>query len=251
MSICRFFFGRGPTADTMDALQHWGLLCNPVLKMNFFSIFPCNGAPVEWNWQRKTEVCREKPVPVPLYPPQIPHTPTRDRTQASAVRGRRLTTWTMAQPVFLCYVGMKTGIFWKHKKCRCWIYDYKGHKVKKKAYKRQQKRENTGMSSMLMGSWRIMSSMDDDAYVPVHKDLQAWFAVDPVQWEPPQPPALSKSLSDHVTQLLAHDDIEEGHWHLCLPHPLDLEIKPQEYVQRSTWDKLSSLYWWIFHLLSF
>jgi hypothetical protein len=33
----------------------------------------------------------EKPVPVPLCPPQISHGLTRDRTQASAVRGRRLT----------------------------------------------------------------------------------------------------------------------------------------------------------------
>jgi hypothetical protein len=33
----------------------------------------------------------EKPVPVPLYPPQTPHGLTRDRTRASAVEGRRLT----------------------------------------------------------------------------------------------------------------------------------------------------------------
>jgi hypothetical protein len=33
----------------------------------------------------------EKPVPVPLCPPQTPHRLTRDRTRASAVEGRRLT----------------------------------------------------------------------------------------------------------------------------------------------------------------
>jgi hypothetical protein len=33
----------------------------------------------------------EKPVPVPLCPPQISHGLTRDRTRASAVNGRRLT----------------------------------------------------------------------------------------------------------------------------------------------------------------
>jgi hypothetical protein len=33
----------------------------------------------------------EKPVPVPLCPLQISHGLTRDRTLASAVRGRRLT----------------------------------------------------------------------------------------------------------------------------------------------------------------
>jgi hypothetical protein len=32
----------------------------------------------------------EKPVPVPLCPPQISHGLTRNRTRASAVRGRRL-----------------------------------------------------------------------------------------------------------------------------------------------------------------
>jgi hypothetical protein len=53
---------------------------------------------VEWNWQGKTEVLGEKPVPVPLCPPQIPHGLIRDRTRASAVRGRRLTAWAMARP---------------------------------------------------------------------------------------------------------------------------------------------------------
>ena len=38
-----------------------------------FFVFPCNGTPVEWNWQGKTDVLGEKPVPVPLCPPQIPH----------------------------------------------------------------------------------------------------------------------------------------------------------------------------------
>jgi hypothetical protein len=44
----------------------------------------------------KTEKLEEKPVPVPLCPPQIPHGLTRALTRASAVRGRRLTTWAMA-----------------------------------------------------------------------------------------------------------------------------------------------------------
>jgi hypothetical protein len=91
----------GPAADATDALQPWGLLCNPVMKMRMMIIFcpfPSNGAPMEWNWQGKTEELGEKPVPVPLCPPQIPHGLTRDRTRASAVRGRRLTAWTMARP---------------------------------------------------------------------------------------------------------------------------------------------------------
>jgi hypothetical protein len=64
--------------------------------ISFFYFFPSNGATVEWNWQVKTEVLREKPVPVPLCPPQIPHGLTQDRTPASAVGGRRLTAWAMA-----------------------------------------------------------------------------------------------------------------------------------------------------------
>jgi hypothetical protein len=54
---------------------------------------------VEWNWQGKTEVLGEKPGPVPLCPPQIPHGLTRDRTRASAAGDRRLTAWAMARPV--------------------------------------------------------------------------------------------------------------------------------------------------------
>ena len=46
----------------------------------------------------ETEVLGEKPVPVPLCPPQIPHGPIRDQTRASAVRGRRLAAWAMAGP---------------------------------------------------------------------------------------------------------------------------------------------------------
>jgi hypothetical protein len=46
---------------------------NPTWTDQFFFILPSNGAPVEWNWQGKTEVLGEKPVPVPLCPPQIPH----------------------------------------------------------------------------------------------------------------------------------------------------------------------------------
>jgi hypothetical protein len=53
---------------------------------------------MEWYWQAKTEELGEKPVPVPLCPPQIPHGFTQERTRASEVGGRRLTTWAMARP---------------------------------------------------------------------------------------------------------------------------------------------------------
>jgi hypothetical protein len=92
---------KGPAADATDAQQPWGSLCNRVMKTKMIIIFcpfPSNGAPVEWNWQGKTEVLGEKPVPVPLCPPEIPHGLNRDRTRASAVGGRRLTAWAMARP---------------------------------------------------------------------------------------------------------------------------------------------------------
>jgi hypothetical protein len=54
-------------------------------------------ATVEWYIDGKTEELGKKPVPVPLCPPQITHGLTRARTRASAVRGRRLTTWAMAR----------------------------------------------------------------------------------------------------------------------------------------------------------
>jgi hypothetical protein len=87
-----------------------GLLCNLMMKMmRFFLLFHFNGAPVEWNWQGKTEVLGEKPVPVPLCPPQIPHGLTRYRTRASALRGRRLTAW---RPIFIRYLGLSSLIRW-------------------------------------------------------------------------------------------------------------------------------------------
>jgi hypothetical protein len=91
-----FLFVKGPAADATDAPQPWGF---PVMKMiSIFFVFPSNGARVEWNWQGKTEVLGENPVPVPLCPPQILQGLTRDRTRASALRGRRLTAWAMARP---------------------------------------------------------------------------------------------------------------------------------------------------------
>jgi hypothetical protein len=53
-----------------------------------------------WNdIDRKTEGLREKPVPVPLYPPQIPHGLPWAWTWASVVRSWRLTAWTLAWPM--------------------------------------------------------------------------------------------------------------------------------------------------------
>jgi hypothetical protein len=53
---------------------------------------------VEWYWQGKDEEFGEKPVPVPLRLPQIPHGLTQAWTRSSAVRGRRLTVWDTERP---------------------------------------------------------------------------------------------------------------------------------------------------------
>jgi hypothetical protein len=93
-------YRRVPVADATDAPQPWRLTVQLYEEDEEVSLlFHFNGAPVEWNWQGKTEVLGEKPVPVPLCPPQIPQGPTRDPTRASAVRGRRLTAWAMARPL--------------------------------------------------------------------------------------------------------------------------------------------------------
>jgi hypothetical protein len=85
-------------------------------------------ATVEWYRQWKTEELGEKPAPVPLCPPQIPHGLNRARTRASAVRGRRLTAWAMArsfrnltlttcEETTRCVVSyervQKIGVFWQ------------------------------------------------------------------------------------------------------------------------------------------
>jgi hypothetical protein len=64
-------------------------------------------ATVKWYWQGKTEELGDKPVPVPPCPPQIPHGLTQARTRASAVGGRRLTTWAMARPLAEVHNAMR------------------------------------------------------------------------------------------------------------------------------------------------
>jgi hypothetical protein len=75
---CVLFVEKVPAADATDTPQPWGLLYNRVVKMISFFVFPSNGAPMELNSQGKTELLGEKPVPVPLCPPQIPHGLTWD-----------------------------------------------------------------------------------------------------------------------------------------------------------------------------
>jgi hypothetical protein len=69
----------------------------------------------------KTEELGEKPVPVPLCPPQIPHELTRARTRSSAVRGRRLTAWAIARPLcsltVVCLVRLHFVFMCRHIWC--------------------------------------------------------------------------------------------------------------------------------------
>jgi hypothetical protein len=57
----------------------------------------------------KTEGLGEKPVPVPLCPPQIPHGLTWLRNRASSVRSRRLTAWAISRTVLPVTVS---SVFW-------------------------------------------------------------------------------------------------------------------------------------------
>jgi hypothetical protein len=66
---------------------------------------------VEWCWQGKTEELRETLVPLPFCPPQIPHGLTQVCTWSYMVRGRRLTTWSMARPFHVTYSS--DWLLWK------------------------------------------------------------------------------------------------------------------------------------------
>jgi hypothetical protein len=49
---------------------------------------------------------RENPVPVPLYLLQIPHRLTRDRTRASAVKGRQLNRLSHGTAIYIVLLMM-------------------------------------------------------------------------------------------------------------------------------------------------
>jgi hypothetical protein len=59
----------------------------------------------------KDEEFGEKPVPVPLLLPQIPHGLTQAWTRSSAVRGRRLTVWDTERPSKLHINIIKESVF--------------------------------------------------------------------------------------------------------------------------------------------
>jgi hypothetical protein len=101
--VLLFFFS--PEGGVGLVPQAWmptyvSILCSP-------QMIWASRAMVEWYIDGKTKEFREKPVPVPLCPPQILHRLTWAWTRASAMRGRRLTTWAMAWPKVL--VLLKTA----------------------------------------------------------------------------------------------------------------------------------------------
>jgi hypothetical protein len=80
-----FFFGRFPGVAPVSS---W---------LEFHVCEDGYGAVVGWYWQGKTEVLGEKPVTVPLRPPQISLGMASHQTRALVVRGHRLTAWGMVQ----------------------------------------------------------------------------------------------------------------------------------------------------------
>jgi hypothetical protein len=101
-SLC--FFCEGPRSRCYGRTAALKLIVQSYEEDDSF--FPLSQV-MEHRWNEtdrgKPKYSGEKPVPVPLCPPQIPHGLTWDRTRASAVRGRRLTAWAMARPPSLCY----------------------------------------------------------------------------------------------------------------------------------------------------
>jgi hypothetical protein len=109
---CLFvFFCEGPRSRCYGPTAALRLIVQPYDEGDyFFPVFPCNG--VRWNeiYRGKPKYSGGKPVPVPLFSPQIPHGLTWDWTRASAVRCRRLTAWATPRPTcVLVSTGCVTG----------------------------------------------------------------------------------------------------------------------------------------------
>jgi hypothetical protein len=63
-NLTSFIFREGPRSRCYRRTAALRLITQPCDEDDsFFSVFPSNGAPVEWNWQGKTEVLGKKTCP--------------------------------------------------------------------------------------------------------------------------------------------------------------------------------------------
>jgi hypothetical protein len=101
-----FLAVKGPAADTTDALQPWGLLCNSVMKMKIIFLV------MEHRWN-ETDRGKPKNSGKNFVQHKSHMDWPRDRTRASAVGGRRLTAWAMARPARhrYCFKAWNTCIW--------------------------------------------------------------------------------------------------------------------------------------------
>ena len=93
ISLFLFYLLKGPAADTTDAPQ---LIVQPSdedeeKNDQFFFYFSTSRSTGGMKLTGEYRSTRGKTCPTVTCPPQIPHGPARDRTLASAMRGRRLT----------------------------------------------------------------------------------------------------------------------------------------------------------------
>jgi hypothetical protein len=97
--FCLGVWGKGmkdTAAEATDALQPWGLLCNPVMKIiKFFRV-------VEHRWSELTSgkpKCSERNLCQCHFVNNKSHMDWPGiEPRTSAVKGRRLTAWAMARP---------------------------------------------------------------------------------------------------------------------------------------------------------
>jgi hypothetical protein len=119
ISIISFMYLQIVTISVIFSAYHWLIIMKwdyisellPLVDILFIShVIWVWRAMVEWYIIGKTRELREKPVPVPLCPPQIPHGLIWTWTWASTVRGRQLTFWAMAR--LLHSVKQISGMTW-------------------------------------------------------------------------------------------------------------------------------------------